>query len=290
MQFLGNQVSAEILGKLTQRIQVTDTDYARSFKSKFRHQLDQFRRDHRNTGSGKLYHVGYYDITRGVVAAEDELRNKNHQDSWVLATIRKGILAYLPDPSKGILVPIADQEWASQFKAGSRRIPSDWLELRLSWVKDGVPIMPDFNLSARIKAAEDLVCWSYHNDQGDDDIKKLEDQEEKAKIEDQDKETSGSTIDIPDDIDEEMLIPASDSLFLQISPHLRKQHQWDKRRPSYQEIVESARSKILKNEDRAQKREKLRSYARKILKDKLKIMSKTEAISEIMPIAKRKQV
>ena len=158
VQFLGNQASTEILGKLTQRIQVIDTDYARSFKSRFRKQLDQFRRDHRNTRSGKLYQVGYYDIIRGVVAAEDELRNQNHQNSWVLAaTIRNGILAYLPDPSKGILVPIADQEWASQFKAGSKRIPSDWLEHRLSWVKDGVPIRPDFNLSGRIKAAEDLI-------------------------------------------------------------------------------------------------------------------------------------
>ena len=35
VQFLGNQASTEILGKLTQRIQVTDTDFARSFKSKF---------------------------------------------------------------------------------------------------------------------------------------------------------------------------------------------------------------------------------------------------------------
>ena len=57
LQFLGNQASSEILGKLTQRVQVTDTDYARSFKSKFTKQLDQFRRDHRNKGSGKLYKV-----------------------------------------------------------------------------------------------------------------------------------------------------------------------------------------------------------------------------------------
>ena len=76
VQFLGNQESTEILGKLTQRIQVTDTDFARSFKSRFRKQLDQFRRDHRNTGSSKLYHVDYYDIIRGVVAAEDELRSQ----------------------------------------------------------------------------------------------------------------------------------------------------------------------------------------------------------------------
>ena len=228
-----------------------------------------------------------------MVAAEDELRNQNHQNSWVLAaTIRNGILAYLPDPSKGILVPIADQEWASQFKAGSKRIPSDWLEHRLSWVKDGVPIKPDFNLSARIKAAEDLIQWSYHGDQGDEDFEKLEDQEkdqEKGKIEDEDQKTSDSIIDIPDDIDEEMLIPASNSLFLQISPHLRKQHQWNKRKASYQEIVESAKIKIQKAEDRAQKRrDQLRTFARKMLKDKLKSMSRSEAISEIMPIAKRK--
>ena len=289
VQFLGNQASTEILGNLTQRTQVTDTDFARSFKSRFRKQLDQFRRDHRDTGSGKLYHVGYYDTIRGVVAAEDELRNQNHQDSWVLAaTIRNGILSYLPDPPKGILVPIADQEWALQFKAGSKRIPSDWLEHRLSWLKDGIPIKPDFNLSARIKAAEDLICWSYH---GDEDLEKLEDQEkdqEKGKVEDEDQKTLDSTIDIPDAIDEEMLIPASNSLFLQISPHLRKQHQWNKRRLSYQETMESAKAKIQEAEDRAEKRDQLRSYARKMLKDKLKTMSRSEAISEVMPIAKRK--
>ena len=255
--------------------------------------LDQFRRDHRNKGSGKLYHVGFYDIIRGVVAAADELRNQNHQNSWVLAaTIRNGILAFLPDPSKGIWVPVADQEWASQFKAGSKRIPSDWLEHKLSWLKDGVPIKPDFNLSARIKAAEDLISWSYHGGQDDEHLEKLEDQEkdqEKGQIEDEDQKTSDSIIDIPDDVDEEMLIPASNSFFLQISPHLRKQHQWNKRRLSYQETVESARAKFRKAEDRAQKRDQLRSFARKMLKDKLKIMSRSEAISDIMPIAKRKQ-
>ena len=227
-----------------------------------------------------------------MVAAEDELRNQNHQDSWVLAaTIRNGILSYLPDPSKGILVPIADQEWASQFEAGPKRIPSDWLEHRLSWVKDGMPIKPYFNLSARVKAAEDLICWSYHGDEGDEDLEKLEDQEkdqEKGKIVDEGQKTSDSIIDIPDAIDEEMLVPASNSFFLQISPHLRKQHQWNKRRLSYQETMESAKAKIQKAEDRAQKRDQLRSYARKTLKDKLKTMSRSEAISEVMPIAKRK--
>eukprot|EP00434_Breviolum_minutum_P035266 symbB.v1.2.031211.t1/scaffold3598.1/size53462/1 len=412
VQFLGNQVPAEILGKLTQRLQVTDTDYARSFKSRFRHQLDEYRRDHRNSSQGKAgkrYQVGYYDIIRGVVAAEDELRNQNHQNSWVLAaTIRNGLLAHLPVPSKGIMVTIADQEWASEYtKAGSTRIPSDWLEHRLSWLKDGVPIQPDFNLSERIKAAEDLIAWSYHGDDdgkagkkyqvgyydiirgvvaaedelrnqnhqnswvlsatirngllvhlpvpskgimvpivdqewasqftkagstriqsdwlehrlswlkdgvpiqpdfnlsgriksaegliawsyhGDDDGKdQLEDgkdQHEEGKIEVQ--EASSGILDISDDVDEEMLMPASNSLFLQISPHLRKQHQWNKRRASYQELLESAKAKIMKTEDRAQKRDKLRSYARRMLKDKIKIMSRKEAISEIMPVAKRK--
>ncbi len=294
VQFLGNQASSEILGKLTQRIQATDRDYAGSSKSRPRKQLDQFRRDHRNKGLGKLYHVGFYDIIRGVVAAADELRNQNHQNSWVLAaTIRNGILAFLPDPSKGIWVPVADQEWASQFKAGSKRIPSDWLEHKLSWLKDGVPIIkPDFNLSARIKAAEDLISWSYHGGHDDEHLEKLEDQEKdqgKGQIEDEDQKTSDSIIDIPDDVDEEMLIPASNSFFLQISPHLREQHQWNKRRLSYQETVESARAKFQKAEDRAQKRDQLRSCARKMLKDKLKIMSRSEAISDIMPIAKRKQ-
>ena len=292
VQFLGNQVPAEILGKLTQRLQVTDTDYARSFKSRFRHQLDEYRRDHRNSSQGKAgkkYQVGYYDIIRGVVAAEDELRNQNHQNSWVLsATIRNGLLVHLPVPSKGIMVPIADQEWASQFtKAGSTRIQSDWLEHRLSWLKDGVPIQPDFNLSGRIKSAEDLIAWSYHgDDDGKDQLEDGKDQHEEGKIEVQ--EASSGILDISDDVDEEMLMPASNSLFLQISPHLRKQHQWNKRRASYQELLESAKAKIMKTEDRAQKRDKLRSYARRMLKDKIKIMSRKEAISEIMPVAKRK--
>ena len=197
-------------------------------------------------------------------------------------------MAHLPVPSKGIMVPIADQEWASEFtKAGSTRIPSDWLEHRLSWLKDGVPIQPDFNLSGRIKAAEDLIAWSYHgDDDGKDQLEDGKDQHEEGKIEDQ--EASSGILDISDDVDEEMLIPASNSLFLEISPHLRKQHQWNKRRASYQELVESAREKIMKTEDRAQKRDKLRSYARRMLKDKIKSMSRSEAISEIMPVAKRK--
>ena len=128
-------------------------------------------------------------------------------------------------------------------------------------MKDGVPIKPDFNLSARIKAAEDLISWSYHGGQDDEHLEKLEDQEkdqEKGQIEDEGQKTSDSIIDIPDDIDEEMLIPASNSLFLHISPHPRKQHQWNKRRLSYPEAMESARAKVQKAEDRAQKRDQLR--------------------------------
>ena len=102
------------------------------------------------------------------MAAEDELRNQNLD--VLAATIRNGILAHLPVPSKGIMVPVADQEWASQIKAGSKRIPPDWLERRLSWLKDGGPIQPDFDLSGRIKAAEDLIAWSYHGDGDGDDV------------------------------------------------------------------------------------------------------------------------
>ena len=138
-----------------------------------------------------------------------------------------------------------------------------------------------------IKSAEDLIAWSYHgDDDGKDQLEDGKDQHEEGKIEDQ--EASSGILDISDDVDEEMLIPASNSLFLQIAPHLRKQHQWNKRRASYQELLESAKAKIMKTEDRAQKRDKLRSYARRMLKDKIKIMSRKEAISEIMPVAKRK--
>ena len=52
-------------------------------------------------------------------------------------------------------------------KSGHLKSKQDQKGYHQTGWKDGGPIQPDFDLSGRIKAAEDLIAWSYHGD-GDD--------------------------------------------------------------------------------------------------------------------------
>ena len=61
-QALGNQLSAILLGKTTQRLQLTDTDFARAFKADFRKALAEKRSSHRLEGKEGTFKISYRTV------------------------------------------------------------------------------------------------------------------------------------------------------------------------------------------------------------------------------------
>ena len=116
------------------------------------------------------------------------------------ATVRNGLLVYRL--CNGALVKICEQPWAKDMSlgVGTKRIPESWLSHRYSWLsKDGVPQPPDFKLSSNIKAVSDLIEWSYDSP---------------APAE----EAADDSLDVPDSIQEELLLPLNNSPLPEADP------------------------------------------------------------------------
>ena len=281
-----NIASAHILGHMTAQLQVTDTDFARAFKHKFKHVLDDLRRDYKKEkGNEKGFSIGYEQIIRAAISSQDYMEELNEKNNWVVeAAIRNGLVAYRCSPS-GELKKITDEEWAC--KMGTKRIPSDWLEPRYSWLKDGVPSIPDFSLSRDASCITDLICWSYDNpvQAGEEEEHQVPagDEKEHAEKEHESKHEmeaakEKSEIDFTD-ISDELLLPCNNSLFFSLSPTLRRDFY---RRNLLDETFGSLVIKNAKAREEMKKRSLVRSAARRWLSQKLlSSMSKQEALGQI---------
>ena len=121
-----NQGSSAILGKMTQALQVTDTDFAQSFKASFRRALEQRRTQWRSSGATGLYkarfepqptlplinylstqaapapyQVTFKDIVLSVVSAQRFEQQRNLSTNFVVGgAIRNGLLVYRPRDGK----------------------------------------------------------------------------------------------------------------------------------------------------------------------------------------------
>ena len=273
-EHLLNQMSVLILGGMTAQLQVTDTDFARAFKHQFAHELDCMRVEHKKEhGSEKGFSIGYEQILRAAIASQDYMQVMNEKTDWVVkGAIRNGLIAYRATPS-GQLQDIRSDE----YLMGSKRIPDAWLEHRYAWLKDGVPIEPDFNLSNDAAAITDLIEWSNANPKKEpkNDNDEGSDEEEELAIK------------ASDQISDELLIPMNNSLFFQLSPELR--------RSSYRRaLLDSTYSSMLqKHQEMRQasgKRSIVRMAARRFLSKKLiSSMSKMEALHEVVPKANSKK-
>ena len=184
------------------------------------------------------------------------------------STVRNGLLVYRP--CKGALVKICDQEWAQQMSlgVGTKRIPESWLSNCYNWLsKEGVPQPADFKLSSSIKAVSDLIEWSYDSpapaEDGPDD-----------------------SVDVPDSIQEELLLPLNNSLFLRLTPALRRKHlRLQATSADYKALLEKTKEKAAERQNRALVRRVLRSKLLSALSKKLKDRSKQEVLSGIVPRA-----
>ncbi|CAJ1378353.1 unnamed protein product [Effrenium voratum] len=163
---LANQISTLVAAKCTSKLQITDSDFSKQFKSLVKGKLQQLRHDFQQKyQQDAAWKVGSLEILESVVFAHEEMSKKNLEDEWVLkAAIRNGILGYIP--SGGKLQKVTECSWAQAegFQMGTKIIPSDWFKDRFSWLSpDGKPIEPDWSLSDSASEIADLQRWHYYS-------------------------------------------------------------------------------------------------------------------------------
>ncbi|CAE7513749.1 unnamed protein product [Symbiodinium natans] len=141
---LAQQISCLVAAKCTSKLQITDSDFAKEFKGAVRHKLSslrtEFQEQQKFSGKSEVWRVGALEIVTSVVWAEEQLRQKNEEHSWVVrAAVRNGLLAYRPNPQTGRLEVVSEQPWAK----------ADW------------------SLSDSAKQISDLIRWDYFNPEED---------------------------------------------------------------------------------------------------------------------------
>eukprot|EP00435_Cladocopium_sp_Y103_P029187 s1975_g7.t1 len=151
--------------KCTASLQLTDTDFSRSFKAHCRSAMAQMREAGQKalyeSGSRTPWHASMTDCLSAIVAAQDAMQEKQMSDDWILRGLRRNaMLVYEPDWEKGALRPVTGP--VAEYPVGSARLQHAWLKDRYDWVEkteDGklVPVKPDYSLIGGSKALTDLA-------------------------------------------------------------------------------------------------------------------------------------
>eukprot|EP00438_Fugacium_kawagutii_P003448 Skav229316 [mRNA] locus=scaffold2616:95961:99953:+ [translate_table: standard] len=171
-QFIGHQVQATIMGKMTSAMQLTDTDFSHEFKSHMRREVDEKRRlgmmrQRADVAApSDIHKLSIREIAECLDMSMQKMIDKNDKKQWVLAGLRRnGFLVMRPD-QQGKMVHQIDQPWCQDKPIGSSRISQTWLKNRLSWVKErGMKVEPP--VWERIEGAKelaDLIEWSYSHE------------------------------------------------------------------------------------------------------------------------------
>ena len=259
-QKLASQFSSILLGKTTQKIQLTDTDFAKEMKVEFRKAMQDLQ-----------YDKGFHEKTtlRDILVACNQSHLKaverNIETQWVLkGAVRNGLLAYVPTVENG-LVEILSPE----LQLGSHRIPSETFQPRLSWIDEsGRPKKPDFSLSGQVSSIQDCIEWSFQNPVKDEPENQL---------------------DIEGPLEDDLAIPLQNALYLRLSPSLRNDFSRAKLDVSFAQLQEKAKAALEKKNQKREQRTALRKLNLKELQARLKKMSKGEAMQEIKPVVKTKK-
>ncbi len=129
---LANSVQVFIAAKMTAVLQLTDTDFAMSFKAALT-RAKQSLLDDLQVGNAQMRHqlsfpCEPYHILRCLKEAQDYMIQKNAEKENLLAGLRRnGFLSYRPDFATGLLRRTDDAEWAKCFSEGSQMIPEQWI-------------------------------------------------------------------------------------------------------------------------------------------------------------------
>ena len=272
---LAQQISCLVAAKCTSKLQITDSDFAREFKAAVRHKLSalttDFQEKQKDSGESEVWRAGAFEIVTSVVWAEEQLRQKNEEHSWVVrAAVRNGLLAYRPNPESGKLEPVTEQPWAKELelRMGSRRFPAAWLSERLKWLDDsGKPIQADWSLSDSAKQISDLIRWDYFNPE-----------------EDLEQEAEDGGFDLDADLAEDLDLSLQNSLSLRLHPKLRRAAARRALEEGYAERVKDIRKKAELRRERLKHRKAFRGKLLQSLRQKLLLSSRAEALSEVVPV------
>eukprot|EP00438_Fugacium_kawagutii_P015848 Skav209332 [mRNA] locus=scaffold241:476:7318:+ [translate_table: standard] len=171
-QFMGHQVQATIMSKMTSALQLTDTDFSHEFKSLMKREVDEKRRlgmmrqREDVAAPSDIHKLSIMEIAECLDKSMQKMIEKNDEKQWVLAGLRRnGFLVMRPD-QQGKMVHQVDQPWCEDKPIGSSRISQTWMKNRLSWVKEGgMKVEPP--VWERIEGAKelaDLIEWSYSHE------------------------------------------------------------------------------------------------------------------------------
>ena len=177
--YAAHQIPTTIAPKLTAALQLTDTDFARRFKAKCKHKMDERRRrgqaELNKKGCRETWKASALDIITAIVEAQDEMEEANDEEEWVVkGSFRNAMLMYRPNIQTGKLEATVGQEWCKGMEVGTTRMQmKEWLEDRMKWVTNGKPEPPDWKLSTVAKELTDLLEWDYWNPEDEDKHKKI---------------------------------------------------------------------------------------------------------------------
>ena len=164
-----NQIEANIMGKMTPVLQLTDTDFARQLKAISEEIKDEVRQELKLKALQEKVPASYkcfaYEVLKILQGSLKKLQVQTDKDLSVLkAARRNGMLAYRPDFEKMQLVRADSQSWAAGMPEGSHRIKSSWLDSRYAWLDtSGRPKSPDFEQMEVAKSLADMEEIEYCN-------------------------------------------------------------------------------------------------------------------------------
>ena len=268
---LANQISTLVAAKCTSKLQITDSDFSKQFKSLVKGKLQQLRPDFQQKyQQDAAWKVGSLEILESVVFAQEEMSKKNLEDEWVLeAAIRNGILGYIP--SGGKLQKVTECSWAQAegFQMGTKRTPSDWFKDRFSWLSpDGKPIEPDWSLSDSASEIADLQRWDYYS---------KEDEQNDSADEGQHLEL----VEIEGELEEQLELSLENSLNLRLHPSLRRALHKRLADPSLEEQLKKKKEKKVQRRHRLKLRQLARDELRKVTQQKLQNHSRREVLETL---------
>ncbi|CAE7422092.1 unnamed protein product [Symbiodinium natans] len=254
-----NRLQTIIGPKMTASLQLTDTDFSRSFKSLHAGQTALFA-----SGNKEIWHCSHLDLIRCVVSAQDEMSRRQDEKDWIVSGLRRnGILAYKPDLSSGKLVPLTDAECCGQSMGSARTKPS-WLEDRFLWRVGSVPVKPDWSAIAGAQAVADLVEWSLNHPH-------VLSSEEEALL---------AVPELPEDLQ----IPCIESGVLTLSLDLQRTA-WRKQLATSDDALAKKRERRDVKAMLALAKKKLHGKLLEAMRHRLKTMSQQQALARLVPRA-----
>ena len=165
--FLAHHFQTVIGPKMTASLQLTDTDFSKSFKAQSRHISEKLQTEERKKakaeGRRPNLKMGPKEILQISQGAQKALFQKNLENQWVLAGARRNyLLSYRPSLKEHKLVRADSFRQLEAFDEGSSRLRLSWYENRYKWLDpEGKPIEPNWSLIDKAASVADLVEYDY---------------------------------------------------------------------------------------------------------------------------------